>query len=90
MRLDLFVKASRIILRRTQAKELCDAGKIRLNAHPAKAASEVRPGDTIEVALPLLCRRYRVDALPEGRQVSREKARGLATLLEEQREDDLF
>ena len=90
MRLDLFVKVSRIIPRRTLAKELCDGGKVRLNTHPAKAASEVRPGDTIEIDWPLLTRCYRVELLPANRNVSREKSRDLVTLLEEHRKEDLF
>lgn len=49
MRIDKFLKNSRIIKRRTVAKKACDAGRIRLNGRPAKPASEVEVGDLIEV-----------------------------------------
>lgn len=47
MRLDVFLKASRLVKRRTVAKEACDNGRITLNGRPGKAGSEVKPGDTI-------------------------------------------
>ena len=47
MRLDKFLKVSRLIKRRTVAKEVCDAGRISVNGRPAKAGSELKPGDTI-------------------------------------------
>ena len=49
MRLDKFLKVSRIIKRRTVANEACDADRVTLNGRPAKASSEVRVGDRIEV-----------------------------------------
>ena len=50
MRLDKFLKVSRIIKRRTIANEACDAGRVLLNDKCAKAGAEVKPGDIIEVA----------------------------------------
>lgn len=47
MRLDKFLKVSRIIKRRTLAKDLCDQGRVSINGHVAKASSEVRIGDTL-------------------------------------------
>ncbi len=49
MRLDKFLKVSRLIKRRTIAKEICDAGKIMINGRTAKASSEVAVGDTLEI-----------------------------------------
>ncbi|MEG6617178.1 RNA-binding S4 domain-containing protein [Peptococcaceae bacterium 1198_IL3148] len=49
MRLDKFIKVSRIIKRRTVAKEVCDSGKVLLNQRVAKAGSEVKPGDVLEI-----------------------------------------
>ena len=49
MRLDKFLKVSRLIKRRTVANEACDAGRVELNGKPAKAGSEVRIGDTITI-----------------------------------------
>lgn len=49
MRLDKFLKSSRLIKRRTVAKEICDAGRISLNGRVAKAGSEVSVGDVLLV-----------------------------------------
>ena len=50
MRLDKYLKVSRPIKRRTVANEACDGGRVSLNGKTAKAGSEVKPGDIIEVA----------------------------------------
>ncbi len=49
MRLDSFLKTSRIIKRRTVANEACDAGKVSVNGNVAKASYAVKVGDIIEV-----------------------------------------
>ncbi|MDO5028404.1 MAG: RNA-binding S4 domain-containing protein [Bacillota bacterium] len=49
MRLDKFLKISRLIKRRTLAKEACDAGKIIVNGKPAKASDRVQEGDQITI-----------------------------------------
>lgn len=49
MRLDKFLKISRIIKRRTSAKEACDRGRIYINDKEAKAGTAVNVGDRIEV-----------------------------------------
>lgn len=49
MRMDKFLKNSRIIKRRTVAKEACDQGRIRINDRPAKPGSEVAEGDYISI-----------------------------------------
>lgn len=49
MRLDKFLKVSRLIKRRTVAKEVCDAGKIMINGRTAKASSEVAISDMLEI-----------------------------------------
>ena len=51
MRLDKFLKVSRIIKRRTIANQACDAGKVTVNDKVAKAGYEVKIGDIIEVKL---------------------------------------
>ena len=50
MRLDKFLKVSRLIKRRTIANEACDAGRVMINEKPAKASSSVKVGDVIEIA----------------------------------------
>jgi ribosomal 50S subunit-recycling heat shock protein len=47
VRLDLFLKASRLVKRRAAAQEACDAGRVRLNGYEAKPAKEVKSGDRI-------------------------------------------
>ena len=51
MRLDKYLKVSRIIKRRTVANEACDAQRVLVNGKPARASSEVKLGDRIEVNL---------------------------------------
>lgn len=47
MRLDKYLKVSRIIKRRTLAKDICDQGRVSVNGHVAKASTEVRAGDVL-------------------------------------------
>ena len=49
MRLDKFLKVSRLIKRRTVANEACDAGRVLVNDKPAKASLNVKTGDIIEI-----------------------------------------
>jgi len=49
MRLDKFLKVSRLIKRRTVANEACDAGRVLINGKTAKASSTVKVGDIIEI-----------------------------------------
>ncbi len=49
MRLDKFLKVSRLIKRRTVANEACDAGRVMVNGKTAKASQDVKTGDIIEI-----------------------------------------
>lgn len=49
MRLDKFLKVSRVIKRRTVANEACDSGRVVINGKIAKASTEVKIGDVIEI-----------------------------------------
>ncbi|MEF9939733.1 MAG: RNA-binding S4 domain-containing protein [Clostridium sp.] len=49
MRLDKFLKVSRLIKRRTIANEACDAGRVLVGGKPAKASLGIKPGDIIEI-----------------------------------------
>ena len=49
MRLDKFLKVSRIIKRRTVANDACDASRVTVNSRPAKASYDVKLGDIIEI-----------------------------------------
>lgn len=49
MRLDKYLKTTRLIKRRTVANEACDAGRVLLNDKTARASASVKPGDVIEI-----------------------------------------
>ena len=51
MRLDKYLKVSRLIKRRTVANEACDNGRISVNCRVVKASYEVKPGDRIDIAM---------------------------------------
>ncbi len=51
MRLDKYLKVSRIIKRRTVANEACDAGRVLVNGKPARASYDVKVGDILELQL---------------------------------------
>ena len=75
MRLDLFLKWSRVILRRTQAKETCDAGRVTVNGQEARAGREIRVGDVISIRLPRRQLTFRVRVIPPhapGKETARE------------------
>lgn len=50
MRLDKYLKVSRLIKRRTVANEACDNGRVMINDKVAKASTEVKPGDIISIS----------------------------------------
>lgn len=49
MRLDKFLKVSRVIKRRTVANDACDAGRVTINGKIAKASTEIKTGDIVEI-----------------------------------------
>jgi ribosomal 50S subunit-recycling heat shock protein len=51
MRLDKYLKVSRIIKRRTVANDACDAGRVLVNGKPARASYDVKVGDVLELQL---------------------------------------
>lgn len=65
MRLDKFLKVSRLIKRRTIANEACDAGRVSLNGRPAKASADVKVGDLIEIRLGATVTKAEVTAILE-------------------------
>lgn len=72
MRLDKFLKVSRLIKRRTVANEACDAGRIKVNDRVAKASYDVKTGDVIEIAFG--DRSTRVEVLKTLETVKKEEA----------------
>lgn len=63
MRLDKFLKVSRIIKRRTLAKEVCDQGRVQINGHKAKAGSQVAIGDQLDIDFGSRLMVFRVEKL---------------------------
>ena len=72
MRLDKYLKITRLIKRRTIANEACDAGKITVNGVVAKASYNLKIGDIIEITMGARSTRVRVTALNE--QTTKESA----------------
>jgi ribosomal 50S subunit-recycling heat shock protein len=66
VRLDLFLKTSRLVKRRTLAQELCESGRVLLNGHAAKPAKEVRAGDRITLRFPSKTIELEVTAVPSS------------------------
>jgi ribosomal 50S subunit-recycling heat shock protein len=88
MRLDLFLKSSRLVPRRTIAQEMCDAGLISVNGATAKSSREVKPEDEIEIKRRSRVTRVIVRQVPTTKQVSKQVAGGLYQVLEETAIDD--
>ncbi len=65
MRLDLFLKMSRLIKRRSLAKEICDAGCVHINGRVAKAGAEVKVADVLTVDIRDRLIRARILRLPQ-------------------------
>lgn len=74
MRLDKYLKISRIIKRRTLAKEIIDVGLVKINGRTAKPSGEVQAGDVLELALGN--RTLKVEVLSVGRTDDKKKSRG--------------
>ncbi len=84
MRLDLFLKASRLCQRRTLAQNFCDAGLVLINDRPAKAAHPVKSGDEVTIRRRDRVTKVRVRSLPTARQTSRKEASALFEVLSEE------
>ena len=80
MRLDKYLKVSRLIKRRTVAKEMVDAGRVKVNGKIAKPGSEVKAGDQLEIGSGQ--RQVRAEILAIKEIVRAEEAAGLYQLLE--------
>jgi ribosomal 50S subunit-recycling heat shock protein len=75
MRLDKFLKVSRLIKRRTVANEACDAGRVLVNGKTAKASLNVKTGDVIEIQFGT--RTVKVEVLDVQETVKKEEAKEL-------------
>jgi ribosomal 50S subunit-recycling heat shock protein len=84
MRLDLFLKASRLCLRRSVAQELCDAGAVEVNGSVSKSSRTVHAGDEITLRRRHRILSVRVIALPATKQVPRHEASSLYEILRDE------
>jgi len=88
MRLDLFLKASRLSGRRTLAQKLCDAGRVSVNGSTAKSSHAIKVGDEISIRRHHALTTVRVLSVPTTRQTSRKEAGSLYEVLREESLDD--
>ncbi len=79
MRLDKYLKVSRLIKRRPVANEACDAGRIQVNGKVAKASTKVKVGDIIEIAFG--DKMVRAEVLSIEETYKKEEARELYRIL---------
>ena len=75
MRLDKYLKVSRLIKRRTVANEACDGGRVSINDRPAKASAEVKVGDIITISFGN--KDVKVEVLDVQETVKKEEAKDL-------------
>ena len=81
MRIDKYLKVSRIIKRRTVANEACSSGRVMINGKTAKPGSEVKTGDTISIRFGEHLGVYEV--LETSETVRKEQASGMYRVLQE-------
>lgn len=81
MRLDKFLKVSRVIKRRTLAKEVCDGGRVSINGRAAKPSAEVKTGDILE--LDFGTKRVKVEIIDTPTSVRADQAKDIYRVLEE-------
>ena len=88
MRLDQFLRASRLVVRRTVAQELCEAGAVSVNGAAARSSRAVREGDEITVRRRASVLTVRVRTVPQTKQVSRTDAPSLYEIVSDIRVND--
>jgi len=90
MRVDLFLKTSRLIVRRSLAQKFCDAGMVKVNDLTAKSSREVKPDDEIEIKKHNRLTKVKVLQVPDKKQISRDDAANLYQIVSEEiLEDDI-
>lgn len=87
MRLDKWLKVSRVIKRRPVANEICDQKRVTVNGRPAKASAEMKPGDRLEIRFGQRILSLEVLIVPPG-AVSAKQAPDLYRVLGEVRVKD--
>ena len=90
MRLDMFLKISRLVSRRAAAQELCDAGLVFLNGNEAKSSKEVKPGDELEIRRRNRITVVKVREIPHTKQISKSQAGLLYELIKDESLPDVI
>jgi len=88
MRLDQYLRASRLVLRRAIAQELCEAGAVSVNGAAARSSRTVREGDELTIRRRERVTTVRILSLPQTKQVSRADAPGLYEVISDARLND--
>lgn len=86
MRLDKFLKVSRLIKRRTLAKEVADQGRIKINGNVAKASSDVKVGDELTVQFGRKIVTAKIEKIVET--TKKDEASNMYTIIKEENIDD--
>ncbi len=81
MRIDKFLKVSRVLKRRTLAEEACENGKVLVNGREAKPGKQIKEGDVVEIAFASGTVRFRVKKVLET--VKKDEADSMYELLED-------
>jgi len=82
MRLDKFLKVSRLVKRRTLAKEVCDQGRVTVNGKTAKAGTTIAVGDEITIRFGQKAVTARVEMIKEN--VKKEESASMFTIVKEE------
>lgn len=88
MRLDLFLKISRLIMRRSLAQEFCDEGLVSVNGAPAKSSKDIKAGDEIGIRRGERLTKVRVLQIPAKKQVAKDDAASLYEIIGQSPVDD--
>ncbi len=80
MRIDKYLKVSRIIKRRTVANEACDAGRVKVDGKPVRASYDVKTGDIIEIAFG--SRTVKVEVINVSEVIKKEDAESLYRVID--------
>ncbi len=80
MRLDKYLKVSRIIKRRTVANEACDAGRVTVNGKAARASYDVKVGDVIEISFGT--RNFKAEVTSVAEVIRKDDAAGMYRITE--------
>ena len=81
MRIDKFLKVSRILKRRTLAQEACDKGKVSINGREVKPGHQIKAGDVVEITYTSGSLKFRIDEIKET--VKKDEASSLYTIITE-------